>query len=367
MKPVVFMVDDEEALVWSARQVFERERPGLDFRGFTNPVDALGAIRLSPPQLLITDVRMPQMSGLELLLSARQVAPDLPVVVVTAYGGAGVLGEIGGKTGVEYLEKPARMETLLAAVDRLLQRDRGFSGAISLPLLPDLVQIYTLSMATGALSIRRGSDAGTIWFERGEIVHAECGALVGELAVYELLAWQSGAFSLAAGAQTQARTIDAKWQTLLLEGCRLLDEAGRTSEPGGEVKEYEPPTVQSDAPMAGEIDPELQRARAYLARLVPLVRDVNVAVALDLEGDRAHAEIGLAAGAAQCLAPFRALMDVAQRIVGAPSAEIRIEIVGRGLVIAAWMQRESAAGALVGALADDSSKVARFRSALARV
>lgn len=361
MKPVVFMVDDEEALVWSVRQAFERERPGVQFRGFTSPVDALGAIRLAPPELLITDVRMPQMSGIELLLSARQVAPDLPVVVFTAYGGAGVLAEIGSKSGVEYLEKPAPMERLLTTADRLLERDRGFSGAISLPLLPDLVQIYTLSMATGALSIRRGADAGTIWFERGEIVHAECGALSGESAVYELLAWQSGSFSLDTSARTQARTIEAKWQTLLLEGCRLLDEATRQPEAAAPA-ESEAQVAVSSAP-----DSQLAPARAYLARLVPLVREVSVAIALDLRGDRAHCEVGPPEAALRSLAPFRELLDAAHRIVGTPGAETRIEIVGQGMVIAAWSERATSSGALVGALADDSSKVARFRSALARV
>src|SRR5689334_7150367 len=72
----------------------------------------------------------------------------------------------------------------------------GFSGAISLPLLPDLIQIYTVSLANGALTIRRGVDQGTIWFEQGQMVHAECGDLVGEEAVYQLLHWENGHFSL---------------------------------------------------------------------------------------------------------------------------------------------------------------------------
>ena len=100
----------------------------------------------------------------------------------------------------------------------------GFSGAISLPLLPDLIQIYTVSMADGALTIRRGADRGTIWFERGEIVHAECGELTGEEAVYHLLQWQNGQFSLDRDARAPLRTIDIPWQNVLLEGCRRLDE-----------------------------------------------------------------------------------------------------------------------------------------------
>jgi len=107
----------------------------------------------------------------------------------------------------------------------LLRGGEGFSGAISLPLLPDLIQIYTVSLADGALSIRRGTDTGTIWFERGDMTHAACGDITGENAVYELLQWQSGYFSFDADARPPMRSITASWQTLLMEGCRRLDES----------------------------------------------------------------------------------------------------------------------------------------------
>lgn len=106
-----------------------------------------------------------------------------------------------------------------------LQRTEGFSGAISLPLLPDLIQIYTVSLANGALTIRRGADRGTIWFEHGDIVHAVCGEETGEEAVYRMLQWQNGHFSLDAEARPPLRSITASWQNVLMEGCRRLDEA----------------------------------------------------------------------------------------------------------------------------------------------
>jgi len=102
----------------------------------------------------------------------------------------------------------------------------GFTGAISLPVLPDLIQVYTTAMTTGALTIRRGLDTGTIWIDRGSMVHAVCGDLSGEEAVYRLLEWRDGEFSLDAGTQAPARTIAASWQAVLMEGCRRLDEAG---------------------------------------------------------------------------------------------------------------------------------------------
>lgn len=107
----------------------------------------------------------------------------------------------------------------------LLSRPEGFSGAISLPLLPDLIQIYTVSLANGALTIRRGTERGTIWFERGEMIHAICGEEVGENAVYRLLQWQTGQFSLDGDARAPIRSITVSWQNVLMEGCRRLDES----------------------------------------------------------------------------------------------------------------------------------------------
>src|SRR5690349_15952355 len=111
-----------------------------------------------------------------------------------------------------------------------LNGSTGFSGAISLPLLPDLIQIYTVSMADGALTIRRGTDMGTIWFERGAMVHAVCGEITGKEAVYALLRWNDGHFSFDGDETAPLRSITASWEEVLLEGCRRLDES-----PSGEA------------------------------------------------------------------------------------------------------------------------------------
>ncbi len=223
----VFYVDDQEDIVWSTTKLLARKCPDLVVEGFTDPAVALAALRENPPDIMVTDLRMEEMSGLELLVAARKIIPDLPVILVTAYGGPDVTAALQGRSLVDYLEKPVRTETLVASIDRLLTRSEGFSGAISLPMLPDLIQVYTLTQTTGALSIRRGGSSGTMWFEGGSIIHATCGERSGETAVYELLSWQGGEFTLDTQAVPPERTITASWQEVLLEGCRLLDEAVR--------------------------------------------------------------------------------------------------------------------------------------------
>jgi two-component system, cell cycle sensor histidine kinase and response regulator CckA len=88
----------------------------------TDPIAALAALRAAPEtfDLLLTDLTMPAMSGLELLREARQVRPDLPVVLATGYGG-GLNQDQARALGVrELLFKPATVVSLGAAMRRAL-------------------------------------------------------------------------------------------------------------------------------------------------------------------------------------------------------------------------------------------------------
>ncbi|MCG3192461.1 MAG: Chemotaxis response regulator protein-glutamate methylesterase [Thermoanaerobaculia bacterium] len=250
----VLMVDDEEALVWATARQMAKARPDLAFEGLTSPGEALDRIRQSPPDLLITDVRMPGMSGLELLLEARTLAPRLPVIVITAYGTAELRAQIRSRASVEYLEKPFSFPSLFAAVDRALETTMGFAGSVVLPMLPDLIQMYALSRVTGALRITRGATLGGIWFDGGQISHATCGDLKGAQAVYQLLRWEGGNFRLEPGATAPERSVSESWQELLIEGCRLLDESRQGQEPETAADAFEAGPVSE--PGSPDLDPE---------------------------------------------------------------------------------------------------------------
>ena len=221
----VLFVDDEANLVWSTLRLLEAERQDLVFEGFTDPVAALQRVQEAPPDALVTDVRMPGLSGLQLLVRARAVVPGLPVVVVTAFGSPEVRDEVRKRGSVEYIEKPFALEALLAAVDKALSRATGFSGAVTLVALPDIVQMHALSRFTGALRFSNDDERATLFFVMGEIHDAECGDLRGSEAVYRVLTWRGGGFEAQQGAMPPERTIDLGWQELLIEGCRRLDES----------------------------------------------------------------------------------------------------------------------------------------------
>jgi DNA-binding response OmpR family regulator len=79
---VVFVVDDEELITSSLGQILSRE--GFDVFGFTNPLHALEHMQTVEPALLISDVMMPQLNGIELAIQTKIVRPNCKILLFSA-------------------------------------------------------------------------------------------------------------------------------------------------------------------------------------------------------------------------------------------------------------------------------------------
>lgn len=74
------------------------------------------------PDLLLTDLRMPQMSGLELIHKARELRWDLPVILMTAYGEDGIKKTVMALQGCQYLDKPLTVGDLVKTIHTVYQQ-----------------------------------------------------------------------------------------------------------------------------------------------------------------------------------------------------------------------------------------------------
>ena len=183
LNPYVAVVDDEDDLVWTTVRRIQQLRPQLEVAGFVDAQAAMKAFTTRAPDLLITDVRMPHIGGIELMLSVRKQHPTTPVIIVTAFGDETVQRHVHESSHVRYHEKPCDIEALLSSIDALLSAGAGFMGSIEIPQLPDLIQIQHLAKTSCILRVDRGRNKGSLWFEGGEIVHAELGKAVGTVVV----------------------------------------------------------------------------------------------------------------------------------------------------------------------------------------
>jgi two-component system response regulator FixJ len=119
-KQRIFFVDDEPKV----RELVEQtlERAGFNVRCFAAADDCLEKLRVSNCDLLVTDVRLPEMSGIELLTEVKQFIPSLPVLIVTGYGDVPMAVRAMKAGATDFIEKPLKSQILLSAVEFALKQ-----------------------------------------------------------------------------------------------------------------------------------------------------------------------------------------------------------------------------------------------------
>ena len=118
----VWIVDDDRSIRWVIEKALSRE--GIAFNSFSSAQDALEALSGGSPEVLVSDIRMPGLSGLELLNAVKQRHPEVPVIVMTAYSDldSAVAAFQGG--AYEYLPKPFDVDQAVDLIRRALDESR---------------------------------------------------------------------------------------------------------------------------------------------------------------------------------------------------------------------------------------------------
>jgi len=119
---MILIVDDNKSLLYSLKNVLTGL--GYEVCCVKEPARALKMVRdltgkSSPPEVLITDLRMPEICGTELIRQCRQVCPGLATILMTAYGEEKIKETVAAMERSRYLEKPFTVYRLIALIDEL--------------------------------------------------------------------------------------------------------------------------------------------------------------------------------------------------------------------------------------------------------
>lgn len=221
MKPV-WIVDDDRSIRW----VFEKalDRAGISYSSFASAQDALDALRVGAPQVLVSDIRMPGSSGLELLHTVKEKHPAVPVIVMTAYSDleSAVAAFQGG--AYEYLPKPfdvdQAVDLIRRALDESLREAAAVEPCVEAPEIlgqaPAMQEVFRaigrLSQSSATVLITGESGTGKELVARALHRHSaratrpfiaiNTAAMPKDLLESELFGHERGAFT---GAQQQRR------------------------------------------------------------------------------------------------------------------------------------------------------------------
>lgn len=220
----VLIVDDEETLTWSMARSLSRDKDKYEVIIANNGREALNLLKKNKIDLVISDIRMPDINGLDLLVKIKKEYPQTKVIIMTAYGSSDVQKEANRRGSLYYVEKPFEISDIRKIIIDLIGRKKGFRGKVFGLQLTDIIQMNCLGRLTTALIITRNGEKGIIYLNEGEIIHAECGEQKGAEAFYRILSWQEGEFVSNIGATPPAQTIYQSWEHLLVEAMRRDDD-----------------------------------------------------------------------------------------------------------------------------------------------
>ena len=120
-EPTVYVIDDDDAVRHSLE--FLLKTAGIEVRGFESAKAFLEILPLIKSGCIITDVRMPDITGIDLLRRVKESGVDIPVIVITGHGDISLAVEAMKIGAVDFLEKPFDDDLLVASVRSALNKD----------------------------------------------------------------------------------------------------------------------------------------------------------------------------------------------------------------------------------------------------
>jgi CheY-like chemotaxis protein len=228
-RPRILLLDDDQELLDMYQEILAQMPSRPEVVTASSGARAIALLESETFTLMVTDLNMPKMDGLQVLSIVRRKYPQLRIVVLTS-----VMDEQfrsrSYAMGVDlFWQKPSTMDEIklfLDCIESLLGREdqeSGFRGVQSKSLV-DLIQLECLSRTSTTLRITNGNLEGKIWIRDGDVVDAATGTMTDTAAFKEILCWKTGSFEILPPDDGRPRRIHESYQGLLLESAQAIDE-----------------------------------------------------------------------------------------------------------------------------------------------
>ena len=240
----VLLIDSNVYFVKRMTEALKKE----GFEVLHHPVAsyALTMIEWSPPDIILCATELREMGAFEIVPMLRN-DPKTASTPLMALGNSVEKGPLeayraGCDDYIDRRRNPADIAAHIRAflrssrhgfqpTEMLSTADTSLSGNLAHLDLPGIIQMLDQGRQTGALHVNAGETDAVMFFESGEIHHAECGKLIGEEAVIQIIKecqqTAMGSYKLVTGTIANERTVHRRATDLLLDAMREFDEAQR--------------------------------------------------------------------------------------------------------------------------------------------
>lgn len=243
----ILVVDDERPFLLSLKDGL------LSFSDSYNVIlanDGRQALQLLEDQsvdLLVTDLQMPIMDGFQLLARVSRTYPQLPVIVMTAFGTPEIEKRLAQVNALHLLEKPLDFDLLAETIELALgQEKHSYIRGIT---LATFLQLVHMEQKSCTLKVRSQDRLGYLFINQGELIDAQTSTNTGEPAAMEIVAWDDAEIEMDSICRRTDKQIHATVEFILMEAFRIKDEAAHEQELAGVTQNAEAPGQPPTAPM----------------------------------------------------------------------------------------------------------------------
>ncbi len=220
----ILIVDDEKLFSQILTESLKR-KPNLSECQFFTAENGRKAVKILENEsvdLVITDLRMPEMNGLELLAYINNNFKGLPIIVTSGYGTPEIEKRLNAIKGVVFMNKPVDHNLLYKHIMNFISSSsRGKISGIS---LPSFLQLLEVEKNTCTLYVRSLDKYGKLYFMDGILMNAKYGDEEGISAAYKIISWNPVEMSISPVCSEKERKIDKDLGFILMESMRLYDE-----------------------------------------------------------------------------------------------------------------------------------------------
>lgn len=258
-KKKILIVDDSKVILIVMKKYLEGK--GYDVITTNSAIDGAMITKEQDISLVITDINMPEVSGLDFLLWIKKHSPNIRVIVMTAFGSQETKNFVISHGGISYFEKSNDYSSLENTIKQLF-KEKNVEGNIKEITLFDFVQLIVISGKNKCVKIKNRTENkdGQIYFKDGKIVHAKYDNMIGEEALYHIMNTNNGEFSDTGWSEPETISINIPFEYLIMNIAQRIDENKNQT-----VQEDTPEIKSKDILIVDDESTTLKLIEAYLS------------------------------------------------------------------------------------------------------
>lgn len=181
----VLIVDDSKVLITALKGGLAKYKDKFEAIYAGDGLEAMSLLDEHLVSLVVTDIQMPVMDGLVLLAFIRERYPDIPCIIMSAYGDDELKSQVSPDI-IHFIEKPVNVGKLAEMIIRAINKNKG--GKTGRIAVSDLLNLIILGKKTCIFKIiPENGDSGYYYFYQGDLYNAVCGDRQGADAVEAML------------------------------------------------------------------------------------------------------------------------------------------------------------------------------------